>query len=327
MKKLLVDKSEKIQILKMHGFLKEQQEVKMTDKQKLEVAIENGCIAKYEWFTPDQNPIRTTASGKPVIVGKGTSGTIFYFYADMIVINQKTGNKTKWECSKLQNAQVQQTSQQNEINQLKTQFGWKTREDLKNITQEELTQLYQKHPKFELYKLKVESGKTGGYTEIQQKFIEQAEAMGYKLQLTPEETASGKYKQYKVPNSENFFPGGLTMFYSAETAVTSGSDIQQSFSELSQGQAPRTRKECAETIKSYYEAWETRREIPQNVFDPMKRRVQACVNTYGRKFNSLGGLFSKVDNYIDTLSGGSGGSLTYGEDAKWRIAPPRKVKK
>jgi hypothetical protein len=265
---------------------------------------------------------------KPVYVVRGAkTGKTVVFYPDMTYKFTDGSKSGKWKCSKLQNAQVQQTSQQNEINQLKTQFGWKTREDLKNITQEELTQLYQKHPKFELYKLKVESGKTGGYTEIQQKFIEQAEAMGYKLQLTPEETASGKYKQYKVPNSENFFPGGLTMFYSAETAVTSGSDIQQSFSELSQGQAPRTRKECAETIKSYYEAWETRREIPQNVFDPMKRRVQACVNTYGRKFNSLGGLFSKVDNYIDTLSGGSGGPLTYGEDAKWRIAPPRKVKK
>ena len=265
---------------------------------------------------------------KPVYVVKGVkTGKTVVFYPDMTYKFTDGSKSGKWKCSKLQDTQTQQSSQQNEINQLKTQFGWKTKEELGNVGQEELTQLYQKHPKFELFKLKVESGKVGGYTDIQQKFIDQAQGMGYKLQLTPEETASGKYKQYKVPNSENYFPGGLTMFYSSETAVTSGSDIQQSFGELSQGQAPKTRKECAEAIKTYYEAWETRRDIPQNVFDPMKRRVQACVNTHGKKFKSLGGILSNVDNYIDTLSGGSGGPLTYGEDAKWRIAPPRKVKK
>ena len=264
---------------------------------------------------------------KPVYVVRGDkTGKVVVFYPDMTYKFTDGSKSGKWKCSKLQNLQSQSASQQKEIDQLKKQFGWKTKEELGDVGQEELSQLYQKHPKFELFKLKVESGKVGGYTDIQQKFIDQATSMGYKLKLTPEETASGKYKQYKVPNSENYFPGGLTMFFSSETAVESGSGIQQSFSELSQGQAPKTRKECAEAIKTYYEGWETRREFPQNVFDPMKRRVQACVNTYGKKFKSLGGILSKVDNYIDTLSGGSGGPLSYGEDAKWRISPPRNVR-
>lgn len=322
-----IEKNEVKRILEMHLKHKKniiiEQEVSNQDSTDL-ILIRNaekvGCLknGKAQYLK---------GTKKPVYVVQGTkTGKVVVFYPDMTYKFTDGSKSGKWKCEKLQTLQSQESTQQSEIEQLKTQFGWKTKEELGNVGQEELSQLYQKHPKFELFKLKVESGKVGGYTDIQQKFIDQATSMGYKLKLTPEETASGKYKQYKVPNSENYFPGGLTMFFSSETAVASGSDIQQSFSELSQGQVPKTRKECAEAIKVYYEAWETRREIPQNVFDPMKRRVQACVNTYGKKFKSLGGILSNVDNYIDTLSGGSGGPLSYGEDAKWRISPPRNVR-
>lgn len=323
-----IDSSEVKRILEMHSKFKKkpllEQETPQPSKKEIDYKLLKdsetaGCLKN--------GKIRTLKDGSSyAYVAKTKSGLDVIFYPNMTYKFFESGKTGKWKCTKAEELKSQSASQQKEIEQLKTQFGWKTKEELGNVGQEELSQLYQKHPKFELFKLKVESGKVGGYTDIQQKFIDQATSMGYKLKLTPEETASGKYKQYKVPNSENYFPGGLTMFFSSETAVASGSDIQQSFSELSQGQAPKTRKECAEAIKVYYEAWETRREIPQNVFDPMKRRVQACVNTYGKKFKSLGGILSNVDNYIDTLSGGSGGPLSYGEDAKWRISPPRNVR-
>jgi hypothetical protein len=324
-----IDSSEVKRILEMHSKFKKkpllEQETPQPSKKEIDYKLlkdseTTGCLKN--------GKIRPLKDGSSyAYVAKTKSGLDVIFYPDMTYKFFESGKTGKWKCTKVEELKSQSASQQKEIEQLKTQFGWKTKEELGDVGQEELSQLYQKHPKFELFKLKVESGKVGGYTDIQQKFIDQATSMGYKLQLTPEETASGKYKQYKVPNSENYFPGGLTMFFSPETAVTSGSGIDQSFGELSQGQAPKTRKECANAIKTYYEAWETRKEIPQNVFDPMKRRVQACVNTYGKKFSSLGGLFSKVDNYIDTLSGGSGGPLSYGEEAKWRIMPPRIIKK
>ena len=50
-----------------------------------------------------------------------------------------------------------------------------------------------------------------------QAFINNAIELGYtdKDKLTPEEIASGEYKEYKVPNSEKFFPpNGITMWYS-----------------------------------------------------------------------------------------------------------------
>jgi hypothetical protein len=326
MKKFIINEDEKIDILSMHKkLMNEQQENSLNSEDpnltKLRNSIKVGCLSKGKLKRDTTKNIYFYR--KPSATGTGDVD----FFSDMtykFVDGSKSG---KWKCEGLVTLASTTSQQQSEIDQLKTQFGWKTREELKNIGQEELTQLYQKHPKFELYKLKVESGKVGEYTDVQQKFIDQAKGMGYKLELTPEETASGKYKQYKVPNSENYFPGGLTMFYSSETAVTSGTDIEQSFKKQSQGQTPKTRKECAETIKTYYEAWETKKDIPQNVFDPMKRKVQACVNTYGNKFSSLGGLFSNVDNYIETLSGGSGGPLSYGDEAKWRITPQRKINK
>lgn len=327
--KTIIDSREVKRILEMHSKFKKKPLLEQETPQPTQKEIDYKLLKDSETAGCLLNgKIRLVKGGQSYeYVAKTKSGLYVIFYPNMTYEFYESGKTGKWKCSKSEQLKSQSTSQQSEINQLKTQFGWKTREDLKNIGQEELTQLYQRHPKFELYKLKVESGKVGEYTDVQQKFIDQAKGMGYKLELTPEETASGKYKQYKVPNSENYFPGGLTMFYSSETAVTSGTDIEQSFKKQSQGQTPKTRKECAETIKTYYEAWETKKDIPQNVFDPMKRKVQACVNTYGNKFSSLGGLFSNVDNYIETLSGGSGGPLSYGDEAKWRITPQRKINK
>jgi hypothetical protein len=260
-------------------------------------------------------------SKKPVYVVKGAkTGKTVVFYPDMTYKFTDGSKSGKWKCSKLQNAQAQQILQQNEIEQLKTQFGWKTREDLKNVTQEELTQLYQKHPKFELYKLKVESGKIGGYTDVQQKFIDNAKKLGYKESLTSEETASGKYKQYLVPNSEQYFPGGLKMFYSSETAISSGVDIKQQFKNSVTNQTPTSKKDCRDTISAYYNAWRTKKEIPDVEFEPMKRKVQACVNEYDGKW---GGILSKIDEYVDVLRGVQVGDikgpLSSGGDSKWRL--------
>lgn len=122
MKKLIIDNLEKNRILKIHGFLKEQQQPqRLTDEQKLRTALSSGCISKYKWFIPDQKPIRRTNSGIPIIYGKGAqTGSEFYFYADMTVVNQATGNKVKWECDfKPQTPQIPQKPTTLDTNQLK----------------------------------------------------------------------------------------------------------------------------------------------------------------------------------------------------------------
>ena len=102
MKNFLIEDREKNRILKMHNSLKEQTQASddqpiMSDLEKLKYALDN-CIKSYVWFTPDPTPLRKTKSGKDVIVGKGKSGDMFYFYADLSVINANTGTKKNWIC-------------------------------------------------------------------------------------------------------------------------------------------------------------------------------------------------------------------------------------
>lgn len=103
MKKFLIEESEKSRILEMHKLIKEQpqqngQTTTQSDLDKLKIALKT-CIKKYTWFTPDSaSPLRKTKSGKDIIVGTGSNGNTYYFYADLTVVNAATGAKRNWEC-------------------------------------------------------------------------------------------------------------------------------------------------------------------------------------------------------------------------------------
>ena len=117
MKRIILDNEEKNRILEMHGFLKENEQ-KLSDEEILQNALKNGCIAKYKWFKPDAKPIRKTKSGKSIIYGTGvTSQTIFYFYSDMTIVNQKTGKKAKWECPELQTVKPNESEKPTQLDQ------------------------------------------------------------------------------------------------------------------------------------------------------------------------------------------------------------------
>jgi hypothetical protein len=109
MKKILTSDTEKIKILQMHGFLREQVQPSETEEQILDRARKQGCIAKYTWFTPDEG-IRRTKSGKSVITGKGSNGNTYYFYADMNILNANTGAKKTWTCEKTNTTSLNTTS-------------------------------------------------------------------------------------------------------------------------------------------------------------------------------------------------------------------------
>jgi hypothetical protein len=101
MKKILTSNTEKTRILQMHGFLREQVQPSETEEQILNRARKQGCIAKYTWFTPDEDEgIRRTKSGKSVITGKGSNGDTYYFYGNMDVVNANTKAKKTWTCDK-----------------------------------------------------------------------------------------------------------------------------------------------------------------------------------------------------------------------------------
>jgi hypothetical protein len=151
MKKFIIDNKQKEDILKMHGFIKEQdpglgpdgntitatpsvtateksKEVTkvVADKDKLQRALESGCIDKYTWFTADPTqPLRKTKSGKDVIFGKGSNGNTYFFFANMRVANATTGIQKNWTCEELSKpAQVKLDANQNKVLEIIGKQGW-----------------------------------------------------------------------------------------------------------------------------------------------------------------------------------------------------------
>ena len=83
----------------MKKIIKEQDTKVVSDKDKLQRALDSGCIAKYTWFTPDRSrPLTKTKSGKDVIFGKGSNGNSYFFFANMRVANATTGIQKNWTC-------------------------------------------------------------------------------------------------------------------------------------------------------------------------------------------------------------------------------------
>lgn len=302
MKKFRINEDEKNNILSMHKTLMSEQLENSTNTEdpnlvKLRNSIKVGCLSNGKLKRDISK--NTYFYRKPSATGTGDVD----FFPDMtykFVDGSKSG---KWKCEglvTLANTNTQQASQKatvdTDIARELEQYGWKKREDIA-VTDTELSQLYQKHPKYDLFKLKVNTAKTGGYTPEQTAFIENWKTKGYKSTLTPEELATGTFQKVKVQGSEEYFPGGLIMYKPAAGA--------------------QDKTACRDKVKQYYEYWKTKREdIGQSEFDSLKSQVQACANQFEGKW---GGIFSVVDNQIKTLRGGTGGPLSYGDDAKWRL--------
>jgi hypothetical protein len=81
---------------------------------------------------------------------------------------------------------------------------------------------------------------------------------------------------------------------------------------------------CRKNIEDYYKAYKRKNSIVIDAptFDKAKRIVQACKDEHYGKWGILGGGMARGMNWdkiLDTMSGGSGGPLTYGEDSKWKL--------
>jgi hypothetical protein len=155
-----------------------------------------------------------------------------------------------------------------------------------------------------------------------QAFIDNAVNLGYKEEkdLTPDEIASGSYKEYKVPGSERFFPpNGITMWWSPSDIAKEGGKISTKFEDISKSQTI-NKSICKNAIDTYYEGFKTKKDIPQVTFDPMKKVVQSCVNTYEGEWGGFLGVDLKnTKKYVEILRGGEGGPSRRGEDSKWRL--------
>lgn len=153
-----------------------------------------------------------------------------------------------------------------------------------------------------------------------QAFIDMAINLGYKETLTPEETASGAYKEYKVPGSEKFFqPNGITMWWSPSDVASSAQNSIDTLDKISKAQTI-DKSICKDAIETYYDAYKTKKDIPQANFDRTKKVVQACVDTYEGEWGGFLGVDLKnTKKYVEILRGGIGGPSRKGADAKWRL--------
>ena len=154
--------------------------------------------------------------------------------------------------------------------------------------------------------------------DLKTAFIDKATKAGYLETLTPEQEASGLYKKYKVPGSEEFFPpNGLEMFYNPASVsdTTTTTKIQSD----TESNIPKDIKDCKTNIEMYYTNFTRKRPMSQVNFDALKNKVQACKNEFYGNWGILRGG-RKMDNILDIMSGKEvGGPSRRGEDAKWRL--------
>lgn len=296
------------------------------DRKLIDDSIAAGCLknGKIRFLKGTKKPVYQATTLK--------SNQVIIFYPDMTYKFIATGKTGKWKCSKAEQLKakqetlkVQQSSQQaantKDTNLVKKEGGWKeaseiqtTRENLEN------PKMFEKKVVngVTLYRSIASSGIAGGLNDEQTKLITKYTNLGYKLrnQLDSEQAKTWTSKVVS-PASEGIFSQDLVMYFDPSSVRNSvGTLIDKQFKDASINQTPTSKSDCRDTIRAYYEAWRTKKRFEPSIFEPMKEKVQACVNEFDGKW---GGAFSKIDNYVETLRGGSGGPLPYGDNSKWLL--------
>lgn len=315
MKRFYINETEKKAILLMHKSLMKEQATTTPavdpDLQKLRDMVSNGCLKNGKIYT-------LKSTGKYIYRATSNTGKQLNFFADETyeVIDPTTKKKIKsgkFNCTAAITSKTQTTT---DIEREKTQGGWKERKDI-SATDAEISSLYEKHPKYDLYRLKATTQISGGLTDEQKAFVKVWEAKGYKLNLTPEERASVLFKQYSIPGSDGIFPApGLKMWASAESLNDAKLTTDLSTTVSSQTM---DKGDCKTAINQFYTAFKEGTTLPNS--DLVKEKVQRCKRKFYKKWSKLG-MFdggNNLDDMLDTLSGGKGGPSSYGDDSKFRI--------
>jgi hypothetical protein len=306
----------------MHKFLFNEQTTTATpvdpNVKKLKDMEASGCLKNGKIF-------HSKSTGKFYYKSTSKSGKILKIYPDETYeLIDPTTNKIikthKFNCDTANAAasSAASTNQQTatDIEREKTLGGWKERKDI-SATNAEISSLYEKHPKYDLYRLKATTQIGGGNTDEQKAFIKVWTDKGYKLNLTDDERASGLFKQYTIPGSEGIFPApGLKMWASAESL--NDSSLTTDLGNTVKGQTME-KDDCKTAIVQFYTAFTEKTTLPNS--ELVKEKVQRCKAKFYKKWSKLG-IFdggNKLDNMLDTLSGGKGGPSSYGADSKFRI--------
>jgi hypothetical protein len=327
-----ISQIEKNNILEMHSKLKKpliSEQVVGDSKSKLTKMLADGCVKNGKIIElQSKNPVLQFAIKQE---STKTPGKFRYFFADNRVGTFDGNGKfefspSKWSCNAVQQATLdastvtQQAANTEDINRVKTEGGWKEASEIKTTRENlENPKMFEKKvvSGVTLYRSIISSGVTGGLTDEQIKIIKKYTDLGGKLRKDLDAEEAQTWTSKVVYPAGTLFSQDLVMFFPpSNIAGAEGANIEDQFNKAITNQTPTSKKDCKNTVEAYYQAWKTKKRIEPNTFIPMKEKVQACVNEFDGKW---GGMLSSIDNYVETLRGGSGGPLSYGEGSKWRL--------
>jgi len=343
--KFIIEENEANRILSMHQALKEQVNPPAagtpappkpkTTQEKLQEFVDGGCVkngvvVRMNSKNPNkQFAIKQESTKNP--------GKFRYFFVDFTygTVGADGTFQTatnKWECNQTNiaanqsqaaqaqanQAQAQQTAQTN-IDLTQKEGGWKKREDITDTDANvNNPQMYQKQVVngVTLYRRISGAGIAGALDERQQKVVEKWKAEGAKLEGEVDaEQAKTWTRKLVSPKSEGLFSEDFYMYFPPNTV--NNADITAAFKDAVTDQTPQSKADCKTAVEAYYMAFKTKKKIEPNTLNAMKEKVQACSNQFEGQW---GGVFSKVDDYVNILRGVKpGGPSSYGDDAQWRL--------
>jgi hypothetical protein len=351
--KFEVNEQEKKEILEQHNLFKKVLQSKVTKLMVNEQTQSTGGGVEFLKAARDKKckiavgGVIHSAPGKPSVLHKVADydsdngyfkkGDEIYIKDDFtfdVVSKDVSGNKIlsaknkKWACDALTRDFKSQVT--TNLERLKTEANWLTKEELissgQTIENIENPLMYTKkdfggNPR---YQAVTTAGIFGGLTQPQKDKINDFKDMGYKLigELTPKELSFFK-PMVVSPVKDGLFSTDLIM-YADPSQITQGvgetkTNITQTIKNAVQNRIPKDKKDCKDTIKTYYYAFDKKRPLSQDEFSALKEKTQACKNEFYGDWDVLSGG-RKMDNYLDIMSGGKGGPSRRGEkDSKWLL--------
>jgi hypothetical protein len=278
-----------------------------------------------------------SAQGKPTVLykiadydsanGYFKKGDELYIKDDFtfdVVSVDASGNKTlsasnkKWACSALTKPVEDQIKTNIDLTQ--KEGGWKKRGDITDTDANvNNPQMYEKQVVNgeTLYRRISGKGIAGALDKRQQDVVTKWEAQGAKLEKDVDaEQAKTWSRKLVSPKSDGLFSEDFYMYFPPNTVNNAA--ILTAFKAAVTDQTSNSKSDCKAAIEAYYSAFKVKAKIEPNTMDAMKEKVQACVNQFKGKWGV--GAFTKIDNYVDILTGVErGGPSSYGDDAKWRL--------
>jgi hypothetical protein len=327
--KYIVDTNEIKRILEMHDKHNPRKRVilEQTDaiQQELQNLVDTGCFPRPAEVVPVSGG-DTPETRWAVKMSGQTSPPIYrYFYLDKehsvrtfennksVRVKDSMGNWAKWRC--VNNSKI------SDLKNTEQGGGWMTWDEANTPDANGVKPLILnpggegitwEKAKFEgrlFYRAKRGENsacpKYNGLDKRQKDFVDKIKSADVQnatwLLCGDLENATNQYEYvpYKIPNSENVFPGGLTMYRPKSGMVKDAGATQLKARKRIEANTY-NRKECKNIIQTYWDDFKQSEFDTPNFED--KKNAQSCVRQY---YDNWGGLFSGEKNYdkiIDVLT-------------------------